>query len=59
MKNLAKKYAGEWVSISRDFKKVFAHSPKAEVLNKKAIRMDPDKAIIIRVPAKVPLTYVG
>jgi hypothetical protein len=59
MKNLVKKYLGEWVSVSDDYKKVYAHSTEVGSLVKKIENKNIKNSIIIRIPSRIPAAYAG
>lgn len=59
MKSLIKRFSGEWLSVSRNYKKVYAHSPDAKTLVKKIEDKNIKDAMIIRIPSSIPSTYVG
>jgi hypothetical protein len=59
MKNLAKRYLGEWVSVSRDYKKVFAHSARVGTLVEEIESKNIKNSVIIRIPTKIPTAYAG
>ena len=59
MKTLTNKYRGEWVSISKNYKKVYVHSPKADVLVKKIKKSKIKDGIIMRIPSQITTAYVG
>ena len=59
MKSIVRKYRGEWISISLDYKKVFAHSKDMTLLVEKLNKNESKKGIIMRVPTKMASAYVG
>jgi hypothetical protein len=59
MKLLVSKYKGEWVSITRDYKKVVAHSKAVDDLVVKIRKQKVKDGVIMRVPAYIPTSYAG
>jgi hypothetical protein len=59
MKLLVSKYKGEWVSITRDYKKVIAHSEAVDDLMVKIRNQKAKNGVIMRVPVYVPTSYAG
>lgn len=59
MKLLVNKHKGEWVSVTRDYKKVLAHSKEVDELVVKIRKQKVKNGVIMRVPAYIPTSYAG
>ena len=59
MKNIIKKYKGMWISVSKDYRKVYAFSKNLHQLVDKVNKKKKPDGLIMKVPARPYSIYVG
>lgn len=58
-KEIREKFKGQWILVTRDFKKVYAHSKSPKELDEQAVKLKDKDLMITVVPSDNSQVYVG